>query len=1434
MAFEIAGYSDKKGNEYEDYWVAKQYLRLLLEDIKSVTREPVGPDEQGVDLVIETIDGKRMFEQCKARNGSSEYWTIGDLSSKGIWTNCKKHLDRDNDNKFILISGLPAKSIGDICNSARDSNDNADIFYEYQICKQGMPRLKTFQSFCRYFSLDPEDKFDRIKALSYLKRIEFICWDCDSCQVNDIYMICNMLVAGSNKDIVSTLSTISKKNIRKEITTPILRKYLEKEALYPRQLEHDERVLPAIERLQTKFIESIKHNLINGDLIHRQETDELIEKQAKHQLIVLHGSAGKGKSGVLYEYLIHLQENSIPCIPIRLDQQEIGDNLTECYKKLELPESPLLCLKSLVTSGQKGVIIIDQLDALRWTTGHSTGAINVCKDLLREVNTLNCSGSNLCVVIACRTFDLENDPQIKEWIQQEKEKSVIKINDLSSGIDNILKRLKVNPAIFSKKQKKIISSPIMLKMWLDISQTREDYLFQTASALMQQFFEEKYIKIERQGVPEHKVKEILFKIVNWMDDSGELNAPVRLISNQKVLTELQTHGILRRENNKLIFCHQSYLDYLVADNLLEKIFTSGEHILNWLKEERKQNLLCRERFKLALALLADQDMECFALQCIQILESDSIRFHLKQLTLQVIGSIALPPKKLLLYLIELFDKCYWHEHVLRNVFTQSLDIALWLNDNGYIYKWINDQPKKEYALRILRTHTKHLSMTIQNIFAPLIEKDENSAKDLASTFAWYVENDTEELFRLRLKLLEFSWYYAYVNWDELAKRYPKRFIEYLYNYEFYSHNHEASHHDDDLDSEAIKEFQNVARKYPLRVWETFMPYVIEKTNFQVESYYQHGLEDWGIDRIFKRKKLKHGIVIMLVEAGKKLAKFKPENYIKFLRTTKECKSFLVKEIIIKSIVNINKNYSDKAIGWFIEKPDRMQLELYEKQGKWQPVATAVRELSPYCSQKTLEKLEVLINSLFDKQDQKYWKHCLKDWTHGWNNLVWGQAQYFLLPALDPQRRSQKTNDLIKVLKRKFERYSFKPSSSTGGFITSPIHNKLHSISDNAWLGIIHSKKLKDGHNSTRWKQYDDDTATEASIEQFSRSLQYAAEQNPKRFIKLGLLLSDDVDPRYLDAIMNCFQKMSAPDKISEEIKSNWQACPIELIEDFFYKYFNTGEPGISGNNREIATDLCWMIYYRAEENWSDRIIKIMLYYAINHEDPEQDKLNIHSNEPGEMTSSHSLYTNTLNSVRSIATMAIGQLLWHHKEMYKDFLPTIEKLTDDHHVVVRMAVIEVILPVINIDKKQAIEWFIKICKSDLRIAVPGNAIKVFNYTAQEYYPKLRDVVLMMLDSDITEVEGHGAGEIVARNIFYGQYSGEIDSVLHGSVSKRKGVAEVTASLSNNEKYSEQCKPMVAQLLNDPEKDVRDKAVAVFYNYNLSLENQDLILTFTAIP
>src|SRR5271166_248840 len=86
----------------------------------------------------------------------------------------------------------------------------------------------------------------------------------------------------------------------------------------PRNLGRDDRLPLLIERLGTSFAESIRPHLATGRLIPRKETQAILEwiaSPGKERLLMLHGPAGAGKSGVLYELATELKARGIPLLP---------------------------------------------------------------------------------------------------------------------------------------------------------------------------------------------------------------------------------------------------------------------------------------------------------------------------------------------------------------------------------------------------------------------------------------------------------------------------------------------------------------------------------------------------------------------------------------------------------------------------------------------------------------------------------------------------------------------------------------------------------------------------------------------------------------------------------------------------------------------------------------------------------------------------------------------------------------------------------------------------------------------------------------------------------------------------------------------------------------------------------------------------------------
>ncbi len=1437
MAFEPGGHSDKLGNRHEGRWVVKQMLRLLREEICSITLEAVGDDEQGVDLVVELNNGTRQYQQCKARNASKEYWTLSDLHNRDILPKIKFQLDRNPTHQFALVTGVPASVFGDICESARTSNGNPEDFYNFQIQKLGQKRRTVFEDFCRYLNLTESEERGRAQAYDCLRRTHIILWPDDQNSYEDLLGQASMLVSGKPLNVISCLADFAQSNLRKQMLANDVWAHLKKSGYYPRKLAHDDRLIPALEELQQRFKDSIFSGLIGNDLIAREETQELWKALDGSRVVILHGAAGYGKSGVLYELTKILKEKEIPYLPIRLDRQVPTNTARSFGHDMGLPESPVLCLESLL--GEKsGVLILDQLDALRWTNSHSVDALEVCKDIVREVGRLRSMGRYISVVLSCRTFDLEHDLAIKSWLGNQNQLGgqcrKIEVKGLSDdALQKVVQKAGGNFGELTVRQKQILASPQHLAMWVTI--TREGYTsnFQSSTQLMREFWKNRYQELARAGVNEAQVDEVLDIVVNYMEQNGSISAPASLISHrQKVTTELYTLGVIRTDSNQITFCHQSYLDFRIADCLLREINQGEGSVKNWLGPKEKQSLFRREQLRQVLLLLSDESPTEFLRNAKELLGSNCIRFHLKHLTLEVISQIEEPSQQLRDYMLELLTDDYWSEHVRETVFLGHPQYVMSLIEKGLVSNALQSgaEDKQKSVLWLLGSVAKQIPDTVADILSPYVDKGGDWSNKVLATLPWNCRDDSEAMFALRLKLARIGVVRDSVYWKELAQVHPMRplrLIEALI-----STWDTPRLEDNSLSSRGrqsrleewgggeLQALQAVAAGHPIPTWDLLMPHVQRLTTTESDEC-DSGLRDWLYGdrvRLDGRASISRGIVELLCESGKAMASEKTDAFLLRATDLSASPSPVVQEILIASYATLPPPFADAAARYLLADNKRFALGAGYGEPKWAPAVRLLQTQSPHCSEMVFEELETAITHYHAPEEKKLAEYYLPRWKEGCWGAYWGEAQYFLLPALCEKRRSENTDSLIGVLKRKFghytEDYFLSGGLGTGGFVGSPIpSDRLHEISDRAWLSIINNKDIPQD-SSFKWKQIGPDRVAESSIRHFADDLRVVAKRYPERFAQLALKFPPDVHPLYLAAILDGV-KTTKPENIPEQEKASWNPARIEAIQAILEKY-------PSGDDQTVALDFCRLVRGRPTENWSDNAINRLLDYAMNHPDLEPGKLNVCCDKTTDEATVDDLTQNAINCVRGVAAEAIGALLWEHPDWLGRLQPGLEHLVNDPHPAVRIAALQACMPLLNMDKDLAVSLFLQTCKYNLRVAACRYAVYYFNSCLPSHVDLLSPVILQMLASKTDEIAEEGAKEICARWLFHGLFETQLNECRTGSSAYRKGIAQVASHFITKDDYTQKCKELLLSLFDDTDADVRQKVSHTFYNNVALLE------------
>ena len=265
-------------------------------------------------------------------------------------------------------------------------------------------------------------------------------------------------------DVCDALRSIVEDSIHKTMGREFLISTLEGRGFPLRKLTKPDDAPLLITEATTRYLKAARRKLIQGTLIHRASTRELLtkirENTARGADCVLTGKAGGGKTGCVIECVEALRQGDTPVsvLAFRMDRLKPVASTKELGEQLGLEESPALVLATAAeaVSGE-AVLVIDQLDAVSTTSGRSTDFFDVVEDLLSEVRSLR-GRVRFHVVVVCREFDWENDHRLRRSLP--KDSPNIEVADFSlDEVKSALTTSDFDPELFGAKQLELLRLP---------------------------------------------------------------------------------------------------------------------------------------------------------------------------------------------------------------------------------------------------------------------------------------------------------------------------------------------------------------------------------------------------------------------------------------------------------------------------------------------------------------------------------------------------------------------------------------------------------------------------------------------------------------------------------------------------------------------------------------------------------------------------------------------------------------------------------------------------------------------------------------------------------------------------------------------------------------------------------------------------------------
>ncbi|PIT36520.1 hypothetical protein BHC43_10485 [Snodgrassella alvi] len=1396
MALERGGYAEKLGNRYETNWVAYQLVRLLEEKIAWVIVEPIGQDEPGVDLVIGNHDGTTEHHQCKSSKGESEYWTLSHLHNAEILSNALYQIKRTN-TEYHLVSPLSCKHLSDLRDSALNSNGYANDFLRYQI-NTNKRREKFFQQLCDYLNLDINNPSDINTAIVFLKKFKIEQFIFNENVLDSLLGKISLLYSADSFNLKSLFEflkhyTTDNNKLRQQITSFSLHQDLQKAGFERTTFNDDKRVSTVVIKLSSEFENSLRPFLIDGAIIQKDEVKQLIASVNHHAVTLLTAEAGMGKSVLLLQLHDYLQQQNIVSIPVRLDRRRPENNLTEFGKALGFISSPAVCVKKFA-AGKQIVFILDQLDAIRWTTVHSCQALEICRQFVQSIIELRKKGINISVVLAARTFDMYEDIALSGWIESiDKECAKIKVSELSAATVSEKIAGYENYSVLTIEKKRILSIPLWLGFYLAIAKRIQSApKFDNKLELVKKFWDNRMQEVKQCGVDVSAALAQVDRIIDILISNNCLSIAENIVvAGNGELSALISVGLLSSQNNQISFRHQALLDYRVGNALFQTALNSPAKLLVALGAKEEQMLTRREQLKYAMNLLLQTNQQSFC-KCVEtILFAENVRFHLKHLILcciKEIQELKYPARQLVDTIIAEPQFC---EQFLLNGCISNSYIIKYLIEKKYIAKWLHSSEDNLSILSInlLFSVVRDIPNSVVNEITPLIGQSEQLDNIIRRTLPKDLENDADVLFEFRKKLIKKGYTPENVNWKILAKKNPQRalllirMILDIYWADLCAITDSDNYDRNTLDSnncnwpeQTTKFVMELAKLEPQAVTKFLLEYinpifadnsekkVVDKWFYQLQKPIGH------------KTSIQRTIFELLEVAGKELQS-KPYQLFVLTNPYLNTSNPILIHIMANMLLNLSSEYADMVLNWLLIKPKRLCCGNFWYESEWNLAGKLIEKFSPDCSDELIKLLEQTIYYLPPSRNINDIKSILASRKHGKYEHYWGKAQFILLSQLDEHRKSIKTKELIAVLQRKFGNYKNINHGyivkEFGGWVSSPLP-KEKILSDNSWRKLILTPIAR--LNSNKWNQKSENQLTESNIKNYAHDFETNVRNQPSRFARLALTLPKTIDEEFIDALFNGLIN-SARNNVDEKFQSEWQPCPDDLLEQVILHFYH----------KKPVLSLVKLIARRVE-CFSKLYIDKLTYLAKFSDNPEKSSFNDNNIHENDLVYSNRIWQDSQNYVRSVAFHGIASRFYINKEFALNHIEMITLARNDNHPAVRVTVIELLLPMLNYDANYAHEQFISACYRDIWLSLICRAHYFFDVGFDgNYQPQYTELVLVMLGSDIEDVRKEAAKQIYKRWFLKNLFTKELEQVLKGDSILRKGYADFIIEVLEKDQY-----------------------------------------------
>ena len=1404
------GASSKFGLEYELVWTVNCMLRVMQDDALSIRLEPPGEEGKGIEFTIESSEGIEHHQVKRQLTGSGR-WSLASLKNEGVLRHFYQKLDEPSVTcRFVSMHA--AHPLDELADRARQSENYASFKIYFLASKEWHDNFDDLHS-CWGTSCE-EETYLRLKRVFVHTIDEYDLRDLAESKIE-------ACVSENPQNALDALAQFALAQTHQNLTSGRIWEHLRSRGFSKRALSQEEDVAARIKDLNEAYLAGIQPVGVGGETIQRPEVNQIFtafHDQEACNIVLLTGKAGVGKTSAVAQVLDKMTGRNEPVLCMRLDRLEASATPRELGQALGLPGSPVSVLAN-TSEGRNCLLVIDQLDAVSLASGRNSDFFDSISAMLREVKHY----SNIRVLVACRKFDVDNDPRIRELISANGIAQEVPLAEFDEAtVRKVVANLGIVSGSLNSKQIEMLSLPVHLRLLAEVADGKIDAPlgFQTAKELYDAFWEEKK-RIMRAHADASTVQSVADQMAKNMSERQALSVPASLLDeHHKVADLMASENILVKDGARVSFFHESFSDYIFARKMIEDNFEAVQFIL-----EQDQSLFVRSQIRQVLLHQREVYPEDALRNSEAILNNAGIRTHLKDIVLALLGSLDNPTA----------DE--WD--VLQPLLGTELSAHVWraingslawfdvLDAIGIVQRWLTDSNEQlvNRAMWFLASVQERRADRVAELLSQFLGISESWNQRLMTLIGRSDIGATRDFFDFTLEAIKAgifdrllgpnshhadTWYQAKRLAEskpamacELVAIFCDRLVKLLRTTA--EDPWRILHVGQDTGGEVM---EKVAISVPKKFVKSLLPFLNDvlaiTADERVDSpwwdpVWASGIRVGGMSHMGKG--LDDGFILAMESSLRWLAINEPEKFRTYAKGFEVSKYAAVHNLLMRAYEADGRLYADEGVQYLLKDLSARVSASQLATSSDCVVESLLKSVTPHCSSENLDELENVILNHYP--DYELWLE---------NRRIRGVSQMRLLECVDGSRISDTARYRLQELRRKFGEITLStPGSLTGGMVGSPIPaSAIRKMNDDNWLSAMKR------YSSDRLSDEPRDWLKGGAI-QLSRELETQTKENPVRFANLAHLMPDDANQNYFEAILRGLAT-SDTDLDMELVASVCQRC--DKIPGRLF-------------GRWITQPLTRF----PDSILSEDALGLIAWYATEHPNPEPGWRAFGPTYlQGEVIDEYRPLDHGINSVRGTAAGTVAKLVFQNERYLSFFKSHLTTMVNDPADAVRACVVEALLGTLRYDRDVAVALFLDLCNTDERLLGTTYFERFLYYAVSTHFKELEHILTRMVESIHEEVSTAGARQVCLASLSIKDATPLAQRCVSGSAPMRMGAAEVYATNIKVRACRTKCEEMLSTLFFDEDRNVRTAAsrcFIAFEGYELR-GYSDLVKVYIASP